>query len=163
MADDLHMRASDADRSKITNFLSDSLARGFISTEEMSNRVETALSSKTFAELLALVSDIPGGKEVVKRSASAHVQAARRGISSSTALDYPDSYGKHRTKRRFDSRKLIVIAAILMIGWLGISLANLAVHLIFGPVLALIFPLLIVVIAILALRAFIRPSRFRRH
>ena len=164
MADDLQMRASDADRSEITNFLSDSLAKGFITTEEMSHRVESALSSKTFADLLALVRDIPGGKEVVKRSAGAHLGAANRGISSSNALDFHGSYGKDRTThRRFTGRKVILIAGIIMIGWLGISMANLAIHLIFGPVLALIFPLLIVAIAFLALRSFVRPGRFGRR
>ncbi len=69
----MFLRASDNDRSRITNFLSMALEKGFITTEELHHRLEVAIAAKTFNDLLSVVEDIPGGKSLVKEAASAHI------------------------------------------------------------------------------------------
>ncbi len=160
MADDLYMRASDADRSRVTNFLSDSLAKGFISTEEMSQRLDVALASKTFVELLPLVKDIPGGKELIKESANAHVRAAHREArSSSAALATNSSPVRHRRGR---GSKVIGIAALVLIAWLGISLATLTFKFAFGALLGLFFPVVMIAVIVMVIRSLVRP-RHPKH
>lgn len=53
------LRASDADRDRIAQILSDALAEGRLSSEEHSERLDSLYSLKTVAELQGLVRDLP--------------------------------------------------------------------------------------------------------
>ena len=60
MTSDLpEMRASDADRDAIAERLRDGFAEGRLSTEEFEERLEQAYASRTRAELVPLVRDLP--------------------------------------------------------------------------------------------------------
>ena len=56
---DLGLRASDADREHIAELLGRAFAEGRLSSEEHSERLETAYTAKTLGELRPLVADLP--------------------------------------------------------------------------------------------------------
>lgn len=56
---DLGLRASDADREHVAELLGRAFAEGRLSTEEHSERLETAYAAKTMGELRVLVEDLP--------------------------------------------------------------------------------------------------------
>ncbi|WP_344957976.1 DUF1707 SHOCT-like domain-containing protein [Actinomadura miaoliensis] len=62
-ADPALMRASDADRDRIADLLREALAEGRITAEEHAERIDAVYRAKTYAELVPLVSDIPGAAE----------------------------------------------------------------------------------------------------
>ncbi len=53
------MRASDADREHVVEILTAAFVQGRLSLDELSLRVGHALSARTYAELTALIADIP--------------------------------------------------------------------------------------------------------
>ncbi|WP_149826479.1 DUF1707 SHOCT-like domain-containing protein [Streptomyces tailanensis] len=53
------LRASDADRDRITDILRDALAEGRLTAEEHAERVEGVLATKTVGELDAFIRDLP--------------------------------------------------------------------------------------------------------
>jgi DUF1707 SHOCT-like domain/Domain of unknown function (DUF4190) len=55
------VRASDADRERAIDVLSQAFAEGRLSTEEHEMRVEQAYAARTSAELLAVSADLPAG------------------------------------------------------------------------------------------------------
>jgi len=55
-----HLRASDDDRERTANFLNDQCARGRLSVDELSSRVERAYRAVDLGALDALTSDLPG-------------------------------------------------------------------------------------------------------
>ncbi|MEU8433657.1 DUF1707 domain-containing protein [Streptomyces sp. NPDC029216] len=55
------MRASDADRDRIAQILSDALAEGRLTAEEHAERLDTLYAVKTVGELEVLVRDLPAG------------------------------------------------------------------------------------------------------
>lgn len=63
------LRASDADREQVAERLRHAAAEGRLLTEELEDRLGAALSAKTYAELDAIVADLPTG-EVGHRSRS---------------------------------------------------------------------------------------------
>lgn len=100
MGDELFLRASDNDRNKVTTFLSDAMTHGFITTEEMSNRLEQAVSAKTFSDLMPLVRDIPGGVELVRSSARSYIRSNYAGPPSfvptqTNAVNQRHNYPRH--------------------------------------------------------------------
>lgn len=52
-------RASDADRSQITEMLRESAAEGRITIDELSERVDEAMNSKTYADLHRCLRELP--------------------------------------------------------------------------------------------------------
>lgn len=56
---DLGLRASDADREHVAELLGRAFAEGRLSTEEHSERLESAYAAKTMGELRPLVADLP--------------------------------------------------------------------------------------------------------
>ncbi|MDA8277073.1 MAG: DUF1707 domain-containing protein [Actinomycetota bacterium] len=114
MGDELFLRASDNDRNKVTTFLSDAMTHGFITTEEMSSRLEQAVSAKTFSDLMPLVRDIPGGVELVRASARSYIRNQYSGNSSfvptqTNSVNQRRNYPRHRPSRSV----LIWVAAVL--------------------------------------------------
>ncbi|RPF45797.1 cell wall-active antibiotic response 4TMS protein YvqF [Streptomyces sp. Ag109_G2-6] len=69
------LRASDADRDRIAQVLSDALAEGRLSAEEHSERLDTLYAAKTVGELEVLVRDLPAGAAAHPAAHSAHPAA----------------------------------------------------------------------------------------
>ena len=62
------LRASDADRDRIIDCLRKASVEGRLAVRELEHRVATALRARTFAELDATVSDLPGNQLGERRS-----------------------------------------------------------------------------------------------
>ena len=60
MASRAAVRASDADRERVADRLRDAAAEGRLLTEELEQRLEVALSARTYGQLDALLADLPG-------------------------------------------------------------------------------------------------------
>ncbi len=55
-----HLRASDADREQVVEILTAAFVQGRLSLDELGLRAGHALGSRTYAELIATIADIPG-------------------------------------------------------------------------------------------------------
>jgi Domain of unknown function (DUF1707)/Domain of unknown function (DUF4190) len=74
------LRASDADRERTVDVLSDAFAEGRLSTEELSARVDQVYRARTYAELAAVSADlpsVPAASPPVPRSGGGTAQRAR--------------------------------------------------------------------------------------
>jgi hypothetical protein len=58
---DNHLRASDADREQVLEFLKTAFVQGRLTMDELDARAGQALLSRTYGELAALTADIPSG------------------------------------------------------------------------------------------------------
>ena len=61
------LRASDADREKVAERLRQATVEGRLLAEEFEQRLEAALSARTYRELDALLADLPGSRSLVLR------------------------------------------------------------------------------------------------
>jgi len=83
MTSDLpELRASHADRDRAVETLRIAGGDGRLTTEELEDRLETALSARTVAELAALTADLPAGAAakdllVVKQHGSRYIRTGR--------------------------------------------------------------------------------------
>jgi Domain of unknown function (DUF1707) len=59
-ADPRQLRAADADRDRVAELLRQAAAEGRITFDELDERISQAYAAKTFADLEALTSDLPG-------------------------------------------------------------------------------------------------------
>jgi len=59
------IRASDADRERVTARLRDHFAEGRLTREELDERVAAALDAKTFGDLRPIMADLPGPAPVM--------------------------------------------------------------------------------------------------
>lgn len=69
------LRASDADRDRVTDILREALAEGRLTADEHAERVEGALAARTVGELDALIRDLPAAHQA-RRAHAAPVAAA---------------------------------------------------------------------------------------
>jgi len=80
--DPVHMRAADADRQKIAERLKAALEEGRLSLHEYDDRVQQVYASRTYADLLGLVNDLPApglsAEEVAARRQAGLRREARR-------------------------------------------------------------------------------------
>jgi hypothetical protein len=80
--DPVHMRAADADRQKITERLKAALEEGRLSLHEYDDRVQQVYASRTYADLLGLVNDLPApglsAEEVAARQQAGLRREARK-------------------------------------------------------------------------------------
>ena len=60
MADQAHLRASDADREKVAERLRQAATEGRLTADELEDRLHNAFSARTYGELEPLVADLPG-------------------------------------------------------------------------------------------------------
>jgi Domain of unknown function (DUF1707) len=67
MASRTTLRASDGDRERVIERLRQAATEGRLLTEELEQRLETALSARTYGQLDALVADLPGRRLLVPR------------------------------------------------------------------------------------------------
>jgi hypothetical protein len=66
------MRAADIDRDAIAERLRQAATEGRLATHELEQRLEVALSARTYSELDALVADLPGPGSRLGRPRSSH-------------------------------------------------------------------------------------------
>ncbi|MFI6339785.1 DUF1707 domain-containing protein [Streptomyces sp. NPDC050535] len=83
------LRASDADRDRITDILRDALAEGRLTAEEHSERVEGVLATKTVGELDQFVRDLPAAHG--PRATSAYTIAPNRPTAGAIPLEPDDN------------------------------------------------------------------------
>lgn len=67
---DDRMRVSDSDREAVTAKLRDNYAEGRLTSDELDERVTAALHAKTYGDLRALTTDLPGPAPVPPRTAA---------------------------------------------------------------------------------------------
>jgi uncharacterized protein DUF1707 len=70
-----HLRASHADRERVTEILKVAFVQGRLGRDEFDLRVGQALASRTYAELAALTADIPAGLTAAPPPKPANAQA----------------------------------------------------------------------------------------
>lgn len=63
------IRASDADRDRVAERLRHAATEGRLLTEELEQRLESALSARTYGQLEALLADLPGPRLLARRPA----------------------------------------------------------------------------------------------
>lgn len=85
----VELRASDADRDRITDILRDALAEGRLTPEEHSERVEGVLATKTVGELDRFVRDLPAAH--TGRATSAYASAPNRPTAGAIPVDADES------------------------------------------------------------------------
>lgn len=68
-----HLRASDQDRDQVVDRLHKAATEGRIGSDELEQRVSTALKARTYGELEATVADLPGpaGRSPARRRSTA--------------------------------------------------------------------------------------------
>jgi hypothetical protein len=76
-ADPRQLRAADADRERAAEILRRAAAEGRITFDELDERVKQAYAAKTFADLEALTSDLPGPRVSASAPAVARYQPAQ--------------------------------------------------------------------------------------
>lgn len=74
-----HLRASDADRDQVLEFLKTAFVQGRLTMEELDARAGHVLVSRTYGELAAVTADIPSGPVRVLRAPPAGAARARAG------------------------------------------------------------------------------------
>lgn len=72
------LRASDADRDKAAAVINNALAEGRLTAEEHSERLDSIYAAKTHADLVPLLSDLPG-QQAAMRPAGTDLEQPRRG------------------------------------------------------------------------------------
>lgn len=65
MTDSAHLRAGDADRDHTIALLSEAFAQGRLTQDEFDARLGTATTARTYGELAALTTDLPGSAVAV--------------------------------------------------------------------------------------------------
>jgi Flp pilus assembly protein TadB len=106
---DEHIRASDADRDRVTTRLQEHFAAGRLTRDELDERIAAVLHAKTFGELRPVLADLP---EPVPAPAAAPAQRAGR----------PWPARRHRPVAPLVL--LLLLAAVLVSsgGWLALAL-----------------------------------------
>lgn len=62
------LRISDADRDRAASFLGDALAEGRLTAQEHSERLDAVLAARTHADIVPVVSDLPGAAALARPS-----------------------------------------------------------------------------------------------
>ena len=126
---DEHIRASDADRDRVTARLQEHFAAGRLTREELDERVAAVLHAKTFGELRPPLADLPEPVPAPHAALAQRAAAAQRG-----GRPWPARRHHHGLAPLF---LLLLVAALVLspAGWL--ALAFFKVVLIFWLVLML--------------------------
>ncbi|MDY7088034.1 MAG: DUF1707 domain-containing protein [Actinomycetota bacterium] len=99
------MRAADADRQKVADQLKTALDEGRLTLHEYDERVALAYSSKTYQELLMLLTDLP-----------------RPGLSAGEVR------ARHEAEQRRAARRLPTAMLVLWTIWASLTVVNLVVY-----------------------------------
>src|ERR1700722_3623450 len=65
-----NIRVSDADRERVTESLREHYAEGRLSSEELDERITATLSARTYRDLRAVMSDLPGEQQMTPQPQS---------------------------------------------------------------------------------------------
>jgi hypothetical protein len=101
------LRASHADRDQVVDALQAAAADGRLTPEELDERLELALNAKTYAELAALLSDLPAdgsagaGTAALASRAAAAAAANRKDLIT---MHYTSGHGERRGRWIVPSR-----------------------------------------------------------
>jgi hypothetical protein len=79
------LRASDADRESVADRLRHAAAEGRLSTEELEERLASALKARTYAELDSVLVDLPG-KKLAPRRAPGRTLAAAHPVATAIVM-----------------------------------------------------------------------------
>jgi Domain of unknown function (DUF1707)/Cell wall-active antibiotics response 4TMS YvqF len=101
--DSARMRISDAERDQAASVLSEALAQGRLTAEEHSERLDRIYAARTQADLMPVVSDLPGAAAAL----------ASAGTAAGTELA---TSGSRRARRRDAVRLVSVFSAISRTG-----------------------------------------------
>lgn len=99
------MRAADTDRQKVADQLKTALDEGRLTLHEYDERVGLAYGSKTYQELLMLLTDLP-----------------RPGVSAS------EVHARHEAEKRRAARRLPTAMLVLWTIWAALAVVNLVVY-----------------------------------
>jgi hypothetical protein len=99
------MRAADTDRQKVADQLKTALDEGRLTLHEYDERVSSAYASKTYQELLMLLTDLP-----------------RPGLSASEVR------ARHEAEQRRRARRLPTAMLVLWTIWAALAVVNLVVY-----------------------------------
>ena len=80
-----HLRASHADRARVTDVLKAAFGEGRLTQEELDARAAQASSARTYAELATLTADLPAGADLPVGAAAARQARERAQTPSRTA------------------------------------------------------------------------------
>ncbi len=84
------MRISDADRDQAASILGNAMADGRLTAQEHSDRIDAVYVSKTHADLVPLVSDLPGGRAALGQlSADLPVPVAAGSVAAVGSTQQP--------------------------------------------------------------------------
>jgi hypothetical protein len=133
---DDRIRASDADRDRVTARLRDHYAEGRLTTEELDERTSAALHAKTFGDLRRVMTDLPD---------PALVPPGAPGLQPA---------GPPRMARRRGPRFLPVAMVLLLIGLLAPGP---------GWIVFAFFKVILLFWLVTGLAAFVFARRFRRR
>jgi hypothetical protein len=75
------MRAADADRDRVAEFLGTAYSEGRLSRDEYDGRLESALSARTYADLDHIVTDLPAAPATAPGSAMVTAPARTNGLA----------------------------------------------------------------------------------
>lgn len=106
------LRASDADRDRIAQILSDALAEGRLTAEEHSDRLDSLYAFKTVGELESLVRDLPAPGGVHAPPAYATGSAGSSGYTENIVAVCSSSARKGRWRPGAHSRAVSVMGDI---------------------------------------------------
>jgi len=80
-----HLRASHADRDRVIDGLKAAFVQGRLDQDEFDHRVGQALASRTYAELAALMADLPAGLTDARPPKPDRKRVSRTGVAVTTA------------------------------------------------------------------------------
>jgi len=87
-----HLRASDADRDQVAERLRSAAGEGRIATDELDERLGAAFAARTYAELAAVVADLPGpgpGAHPTRRRSGGITVSPLMGVAIALAIAIP--------------------------------------------------------------------------
>jgi hypothetical protein len=128
MMDD-RMRVSDADRERVTTRLREHFADGRLTSEELDERVTSALNAKTFGDLRAVMADLPEPEPTGPRAGPPPWASGPQWG--------PPAYRYRRGPRLLPLALLILLAAVILPGSGWIFLGFFKVILLFWLVLCI--------------------------
>ena len=129
------MRAADADRDRAVGFLTAAFTEGRLTKDEYDERMERALSARTYADLDMIVTDLPGARMVaapaprVARTNSLAIASLACGLGQFILGPIPTipaivlgHMARHQIRRTGEQGAGLALAGLL-IGWAAVVFA----------------------------------------
>ena len=131
------MRACDADRDRVVEFLNAAYSEGRLSKDEHDGRLENALSARTYADLDRIVADLPAARAAVVPAvartnglaaaslACGLAQFAFGPLATIPAIVF-GHVARHQIKRTGEQGSGLALAGLIL-GWAAVILAILLI------------------------------------